>query len=302
MEPKSLFSLRFEDVKEGHEELLKLSLSPPSSASSSPLLVDQAHQLPSSSLHSTHHHNLDSFPSTNPNFRKRLFSHSFDVNEEDQENLSLSLAPPAGSSSLQRRSFSPSPSPDHDPVRQVVGAGSALYQPRVRRNPFQTPKQGKSETIDAPYPWATTRRATVHDLNHLQSQGITMITGDLECNGCQETKKIEYNLEEKFRKIKDFVAANKSAMHDRAPTAWMNPRLDSCETCGYTLKPVVGKKREINWLFLLLGQMLGCCKLSELKYFCKHSKNHRTGAKDRLLYLTYLGLCKQLDPQGPFDV
>ncbi|KAL4352204.1 hypothetical protein GQ457_06G007910 [Hibiscus cannabinus] len=53
---------------------------------------------------------------------------------------------------------------------------------------------------------------------------------------------------------------------------------------------------------VLLGKMLGCCKLSELKYFCKHTKNHKTGAKDRVLYLTYMGLCKQLDPTGPFHI
>jgi hypothetical protein len=47
--------------------------------------------------------------------------------------------------------------------------------------------------------------------------------------------------------------------------------------------------------------MLGCCTLDQLKYFCKHTKNHRTGAKDRVLFLAYLGLCKQLDPNGPFD-
>ncbi|XWS43678.1 hypothetical protein CRYUN_Cryun16bG0123900 [Craigia yunnanensis] len=124
-----------------------------------------------------------------------------------------------------------------------------------------------------------------------------MIGGDIECKGCPKTYNIEYNLQEKFKEIKDFLSANKLAMHDRAPTAWMNPRLDSCEICGNTLKPVILKKRDINWLFLLLGQMLGCCKLSELKYFCKHSKNHRTGTTDRVLYLTYLGLCKQLYPE-----
>ena len=142
----------------------------------------------------------------------------------------------------------------------------------------------------------------MYNLDHFLSHGVRMISGDVECKGCQETYKTEYNLEEKFKEIKDFVSANKLAMHDRAPSFWMNPRLDSCETCGNSVKPVITKKRDINWLFLLLGQMLGCCKLSELKYFCKHTKSHRTGAKDRVLYLTYLGLCKQLDPDGPFDV
>ncbi|XWS66994.1 hypothetical protein CRYUN_Cryun05aG0248500 [Craigia yunnanensis] len=285
---------RFEDVEEGHEELFKLSLST---------------SLPSSSsLPSINHHNHDSFK-TNPNSRKRLFSHSFDGEDHHQEllDLSLSIGPPGPSSSSlpstdDKRSFSHNPSPNPNPVCQVMSTGSAVYQPRIRKNTFQTPKGGKSETIAAPYPWATTRRATVYNLDHLLSHGIRMISGDVECKGCQETYKIEYNLEEKFKEIKDFVSANKLAMHDRAPTSWMNPILDNCEICGNSLKPVIPEKRDINWLFLLLGQMLGCCKLSELKYFCKHTKNHRTGAKDRVLYLTYLGLCKQLDPDGPFDV
>jgi hypothetical protein len=93
-------------------------------------------------------------------------------------------------------------------------------------------------------------------------------------------------------------------MHDRAPSDWMNPVLPRCQFCDQenSVKPVIAnKKQKINWLFLLLGQMLGCCTLDQLKYFCKHTKNHRTGAKDRVLYLAYLGMCKQLDPNGPFD-
>ncbi|KAH1147074.1 hypothetical protein GYH30_042307 [Glycine max] len=43
-------------------------------------------------------------------------------------------------------------------------------------------------------------------------------------------------------------------------------------------------KRTINWLFLLLAQVLGCCLLKQLRYFCKHTNNHRTAAQDRVLY------------------
>ncbi|CAI9786350.1 unnamed protein product [Fraxinus pennsylvanica] len=93
-------------------------------------------------------------------------------------------------------------------------------------------------------------------------------------------------------------------MHDRAPGLWINPNLPRCryykqENCA---KPIISeKKKSINWLFLLLGQMLGCCTLEQIKYCYKHTRNHHTGAKDRVLYLTYLSLCKQLDPYGPFD-
>uniref|UniRef100_A0A0E0JMR1 DUF7086 domain-containing protein n=1 Tax=Oryza punctata TaxID=4537 RepID=A0A0E0JMR1_ORYPU len=60
--------------------------------------------------------------------------------------------------------------------------------------------------------------------------------------------------------------------------------------------------RETNWLFLFLGQMLGCCTLEGLKFFCKNTKNHCTGAKNRVLYYAYIEMCRQLDPQGPFNV
>ncbi|MBA0838293.1 hypothetical protein E1A91_D04G138300v1 [Gossypium mustelinum] len=173
---------------------------------------------------------------------------------------------------------------------------------RSRRNPFQAPRQGRSETIPPPFPWATNRRATVHTLDYLVSHNLTSIYGDVQCKKCDKVCKVEYDLQEKFKEIRDFIKENKFALHDRAPSEWTTPTLPSCETCGGTLKPVLKKKRDINWLFLLLGKMLGCCKLSELKYFCKHTKNHRTGAKDRVLYLTYMGLCKQLDPNGPCDV
>ena len=50
----------------------------------------------------------------------------------------------------------------------------------------------------------------------------------------------------------------------------------------------------------LLGQMLGCCNVKQLKYFCKYNNHHRISAKNRVLYLTYLELCKQLDHSLPF--
>jgi hypothetical protein len=136
------------------------------------------------------------------------------------------------------------------------------------------------------------------------SNGMKKISGKVQCKKCDQKYEIEYDLEQKFVEVASYVSQHKSAMHDRAPTVWMTPTLPDCKLCGQNncVKPETDKKRKINWLFLLLGQMLGMCKLSELKYFCKHTANHRTGAKDRVLYLTYLGLLKQLDPNGPFDV
>ncbi|KAK8486174.1 hypothetical protein V6N13_030091 [Hibiscus sabdariffa] len=177
--------------------------------------------------------------------------------------------------------------------------------PRSRRNTSQTQtlNQGKNNTIPQPFPWASDQHAKVHSLDYLLSHNITTISGEVECKRCDKVYTIEYDLQQKFREISDFIKEHKFSLHDRAPPVWKNPSLPSCESCGSCVRPVVVEKnRSINWLFLLLGKMLGCCKLAQLQYFCEHTKNHKTGAKDRVLYLTYLGLCKQLDPTGPFDI
>ncbi|KAG2685923.1 hypothetical protein I3760_10G149300 [Carya illinoinensis] len=175
---------------------------------------------------------------------------------------------------------------------------------RARRKQSRVLREGKSDTVNAPFPWATTRRATFYSLECLLSKQIDTVTGSVQCKRCERQYEIGYNLEKKFDEVGHYIAENKSSMHDRAPSNWMNPVLPKCKFCGQenSAKPIISqKKKAINWLFLLLGQMLGCYTLEQLKYFCKHTKNHRTGAKDRVLYLTYLGLCKQLDPSEPFD-
>lgn len=184
-----------------------------------------------------------------------------------------------------------------EPPPPAPTAATSQRPPRARRSPVQTLKQGKTEAIPPPYIWATTRRANVHSLHYLLSNGINTISGQVQCKRCEKTYEIEYDLQEKYRDVAHFISTNKDIMHDRAPPIWMNPSLPNCKFCDQQncVKPILTKKKSINWLFLLLGQMLGCCKLAQLKYFCKHTKNHRTGAKDRVLYLTYLELCKQLD-------
>ncbi|KAE8008520.1 hypothetical protein FH972_005023 [Carpinus fangiana] len=173
---------------------------------------------------------------------------------------------------------------------------------RVRRSPAL--RDGKSDTMPAPFPWATTRRAHVHSLDYLRSKQIVTVTGEVQCKKCQRQYEMAYPLEDKFKEVGYFIAINRDSMRDRAPAVWSNPHFPTCNFCGEenSAKPIISeKKKTINWLFLLLGQFLGCLTLEQLKYFCKHTQNHRTGAKDRVLYLTYLALCKQLDPNGPFD-
>ncbi|CAL5205597.1 unnamed protein product [Lathyrus oleraceus] len=149
-----------------------------------------------------------------------------------------------------------------------------------------------------PFIWATDRRATVHSLSHLLDNRIFNIFGDVECKGCKKKFQMNFNLREKFSEIRIYIAENKDTMRDRAPPCWNNPTLPTCVHCNQekSVIPVIAEKRKnINWLFLFLGQMIGCCTLKQLRYFCKYTNNHLTGAKNRLVYLTYLALYQQLD-------
>ncbi|KAF7810901.1 bromodomain-containing protein 4-like [Senna tora] len=239
----------------------------------------------SSSSTSLYHHSSSSQ-------RQSQFSQTFSQTPNLQ--LHLSLPQPNLPPSPPQPSPSPSPSPNPFPTS------------RTRRNPSRGPRKTKSATIPEPFPWATNKRAVVHSLNYLRENQILTITGAVKCKTCDGESgydTVSFDLESKFAEVSRYVEMNKCRMHDRAPDVWDKPRLPSCRKCGNSVRPVVSeKKRSINWLFLLLGQMLGSCTLGQLKYFCKHNKFFRTGAKNRILYITYLGLCKQLDPMGPFDV
>ncbi|KAL0386972.1 UNVERIFIED_CONTAM: hypothetical protein Sradi_2579000 [Sesamum radiatum] len=182
---------------------------------------------------------------------------------------------------------------------------SSSRPPRARRTPSRAPRVGKSTTITPAFPWAMNRRATVHRMSYLISRQIFTISGQVQCKKCERQDTLHFDLRQRFFKVATYVAENKINMCQRAPRSWMNPTLPRCRLCeeDNSVKPVISnKKRSINWLFLFLGEMLGCCTLDQLKYFCKHTNNHRTGAKDRVLFLTYIGICKQVDPSGPFEI
>ncbi|XP_073042083.1 uncharacterized protein [Primulina eburnea] len=202
---------------------------------------------------------------------------------------------------LPTQPFTPPPSLFQEP--SCNGDGHPR-PPRSRFNPTQLPRGGKSLEIAPPYSWATNLRATVHSLQHLLSIPIHTIIGDVQCKRCDRNYEMGFDLRQKSLEIFQFIIENKGRTHDQPPIAWLFPDLIPCRLCGKnnSVKPIISdKKKTVNWLFLLLGQMLGFCKLDQLKYFCKHTNNHRTGSKGRLLYLTYVQLCKQLDPKGPFD-
>lgn len=229
-------------------------------------------------------------------------------NEEIDPNwLSLDLnswapPPPPTEAVIALPSASASSSIDlPSPCNNVEDKPSAAqsHSSRHRRSPTQAPHAGKQDTILPPYPWATNRRATVHSLNHLSAHGITSVEGEVHCRRCGRRERLTLDIQTKFDEIKAFILSNYHMMHDRAPAQWMSPAFAECGACEQPgcVRPVVaGKKRYINWLFLFLGQMLGCCTLDQLKYFCKHTQNHRTGAKDRVLFIAYVTICKQLVP------
>ncbi|KAM0939162.1 hypothetical protein DsansV1_C21g0167661 [Dioscorea sansibarensis] len=222
------------------------------------------------------------------NSQRRQPTNNNTNNEEDPLALSLSLPTPT-----------PTPTPPPPPPPHLLQRDTP--HPHSRRTNTSSPPS----TITPPYPWSTNLRATIHPLSYLISHNLTTITDTMQCRQCNTDHSISYQLEPCFRTLSTFIRDNKHAMHDRAPTVWLNPNYPTCPSCSEpkSLRPLLClKKRRINWLFLLLGQTLGFCTLEQLKYFCKHTKNHRTGAKDRVLYLTYLALCKQLDPSGPYNV
>ncbi|KAL5562628.1 hypothetical protein UlMin_032375 [Ulmus minor] len=198
----------------------------------------------------------------------------------------------------------PQPLVDQTPPAKDRRLAQSNQVKAPRRSRKKILKTGKTPTIPQPFQWAAEARAKVETLETLVSKGITTISDQVRCRRCHRQYQMSYDLPTEFKKLWNFVARDKTAMSHRAPDVWMDPDYPKCEVCGHenSLKPIIAKKRrEINWLFLLLGQFIGCCTLKQLKYFCKHNYSHRTGAKNRVVYLTYLNLCKQLDPTGPFD-
>ncbi|XP_047307417.1 uncharacterized protein LOC124910780 [Impatiens glandulifera] len=144
----------------------------------------------------------------------------------------------------------------------------------------------------------------VHSYSYLKFKQIKTIQGEVQCKHCEKIFQVEFDLKNNFEIVEKFIARNKANMYGRAAEEWMKPVLPNCEFCQTEncAKPVKTKEiSEINWLFLLLGQMLGCCTLKELKYLCKHYRKHRSGAKDRVLYISYLTLCNQFQPRQLFS-
>ncbi|OIW14761.1 hypothetical protein TanjilG_05382 [Lupinus angustifolius] len=244
---------------------------------------------------------------SNPTQRPRI---TRNINSSKQPTssvvLRLGLLP---SSSRFDLNSSPPPSPPSPLPLDVNRLSRVAVDPptRVPRNQTQPTRiRHSDEIIPPPFPWATNRHAMVHTLTYLVHNQIQTIAGDVQCKRCGRNFVIEFDVRQKFLEVSNFIVEKMDNMHDRAPDIWLNPTLPSCRYCGQEncVKPLItykNNKGSINWLFLLLGQWLGLCTIDQLKYFCKHTRNHRTGAKDRVLYATYIELCKQIYPQGPFS-
>lgn len=226
--------------------------------------------------------------------------------------LPPSILPPSVSVTAPSPFHQPSGQFIHPPQANQVGT-VALETPRRGRPPAGQGNQARrvravdrnvgDREIIPPFPWATKKPAGIQTFRDLSSKNINAISGQVHCKSCDNTLTLEYNLREKFLELYQYIKHNKEVLRQRAPAMWMTPELISCGTCNSEMRPVISEnKEEINWLFLLLGQMLGVCTLDQLKYFCESNSQHRTGAKDRVLYTTYLGLCKQLAPDGPFSL
>ncbi|KAH9320445.1 hypothetical protein KI387_015084, partial [Taxus chinensis] len=231
--------------------------------------------------------------------------------EEDSDYLKLTLSPPGQSSVYSKDSASTQGGGEWCAAQANSGSSNETAAPVARRarrggggGATGGPSRPKEECIVPAYTWATDRRAVVHSLDYLLGHGIHSIRGDLVCKRCDGKEAREVDLQSSLVPLSSSFLSRKDTLHDRAPKVWMVPRLLDCNLCHQSdcVKPVIDeKKRRINWLFLLLTQTLGLCTLDQLKYFCKHTKKHRTGAKDRVLYLTYVGLLKQLNPSGPYE-
>ncbi|KAL1209233.1 hypothetical protein V5N11_015985 [Cardamine amara subsp. amara] len=194
--------------------------------------------------------------------------------------------------------FFPASSYGRPPSNRTIPEIPVVQRPTARSSRSQS-TGNNNNTIPPPFPWATNIKGKIHTLEYLEAKQITTITGDVQCKYCEKVYRVSYNLRERFTEIERIFVLFKRIMRERALPMWTNPEIRRCELCGRekAVKPVIAERKHlINWLFLLLGQSLGYCTLEQLKNFCKHSKNHRTGAKDRVLYLTYLGLCKMLQP------
>ncbi|KQK05049.1 hypothetical protein BRADI_2g17640v3, partial [Brachypodium distachyon] len=196
-----------------------------------------------------------------------------------------------------RRRTSNNDTPAPQPLPVILNSGDPPLPPPPNNNAVPAPPP--------PFPWATSRLGIHRSISELAQLGITTIEGEVQCRRCEARKTISYDIATKFLEVRSFVARHIDDMNDRAPEAWQSPAMADCGGCGQrgSVRAVIPPEKErINWVFLVLGQALGFCTLEQLKHLCSHAKKHRTGAKDRVLYLAYMELLNQLCPDKLFNL
>ncbi|KAL5082649.1 hypothetical protein RYX36_011070 [Vicia faba] len=84
---------------------------------------------------------------------------------------------------------------------------------------------------------------------------LKTITGTLQCKSCLTQIDIHFDLLKKFEKVESYIKEKKSGMFQRAPDAWLKPVLPDCKSYGRknTMQPLIEKKKEINWVFMVLA-------------------------------------------------
>ncbi|XP_028785690.1 probable E3 ubiquitin-protein ligase LOG2 [Neltuma alba] len=286
-EPPSILRLKDEYVAPEHEELVRLTLATGSNYQSPPQKPPPPPPPPE-------------FPPHPSLLQLMPPSSSFARSSEPPPQSQPPPAPPISQlhpSVLLPSSFS-------QPPADETSEGQAHRRPSARR-PRNYKKPGWEPTIKPPYPWASNIRAKVLSMEELISKNMIVISGEVYCKECKKQFQMEYDLPSKFSEVVSFIAGNMGGMHNRAPDVWLKPEGLDCKLCDRKkcVQPVIPcKKRNTNWLFLFLGQMIGCCNLYHLWYFCKHNDKHRTAAKDRLVYSAYATLHSQLDPSKASDL
>ncbi|KAM6574386.1 hypothetical protein CsatA_022713 [Cannabis sativa] len=164
------------------------------------------------------------------------------------------------------------------------------------------------------YPWARAQPCKVYSFNYLMTNKIMVIKGRVECNICRREFVKELDLQDEFhnigmgliREMTRNMKENRSGHRDGAVVPRPYATL-GCKVCGHkdSVRPIVLDDNDIddfydiNWLFLMLSQLLGWCTCVQLMHFCSTNKipySNKT-YKDRLLFLTYMDLWRQFS--GP---
>ncbi|KMZ64581.1 hypothetical protein ZOSMA_35G00360 [Zostera marina] len=187
--------------------------------------------------------------------------------------LSLSLSPPCS----------------HGIINQRVETSLQIF----------CPQSVKLVAIPPPFPWSSENRATLLTMEELARRGFNTIEGEVQCKRCNVRAVASLQLKERFEVVIHNLLDILKIGNTSAPSKWVNPQFPSCPSCKNVncMAPIISeKKRNINWLFLYLGETIGMCNLDQLYYFYKHNMFRITGSKIHLLLYTYIGISKQLFP------